>query len=258
MTEGRVRGYALTSKLGYDGSNPYIGVAPDGTPVFVRLSAAVIAGARHAGAVLQFLDRYRQLGHRSLIKVHDYWIEGNETGRLGLVTELAEGGSLRDRLWRRGPVAGGELISLFTPLAEATDFLLRQGIRHGDITPDNLLLAGGLPRLDVPRLPPCGEWGAPFRALSTAPEVWRGKEDPRGDQYSLAACYTELRLGGSLFPGRSGALAIMKAHLEEELDFQPLPRAEQEVLRRALAKEPGERYPTCLEFVEELGRAAVR
>ncbi len=257
MTEVKARGYTLARKLGCDGSNPYLGVAPDGIPVFVRLSAAVISGARHAEAVLQFLDRYRQLDQRTLIKVRDYWIEGSETRYLGLVTELAGGGSLRDRLRQRGRVAGGELISLFTPLAEAIDFLHRQGIRHGDITPNNLLLAEGLPRLDVPRLPPSGELGASITPLYTAPEEWRGKESPQSDQYSLAACYTELRLGHPPFPGRSTDLpAIMKAHLEKESHFEPLPKAEQEVLRKALAKDPRERYPTCAAFIEALGQAA--
>ncbi|OAI41465.1 hypothetical protein AYO40_03140 [Planctomycetaceae bacterium SCGC AG-212-D15] len=67
MTERTVRGYTLTRRLGCDGSNPYLGVSPEGTPVFVRLSAARIEGAKHAEAVVQFLDLYRQLAHGSLI-----------------------------------------------------------------------------------------------------------------------------------------------------------------------------------------------
>jgi eukaryotic-like serine/threonine-protein kinase len=249
MTTRTVRGYALTTKLGCDGSNPYFGVSPDGLPVFIRLTAAVVQDTKRADTVLEFLRRYRQLNHPSLIKVLDYWIEGQY---LGLVTELADGGSLKKRRGEQRPVAARELISLFTPLAEATDTLRRHGLKHSEIEPANLLLRRGVPQLDVPRLQH-GEFFVVAKWSYSAPEVWRNEESEYSDQYSLAASYGELRLGRPLFVDRpDGSSSFLKASLGREPDLGPLPEAEREVLSRALAKEPSQRHATCMSFVEGL------
>jgi serine/threonine-protein kinase len=233
-------------------------VAPDGLPVFIRLTAAFIADVKHAEAVLRFLGRYRELNHRSLIKVLDSWVEGGERGYLGLVTEFVDGGCLRDRLRQQGPVAGRDLVSLFMPLADATDFLHRHGVRHGNIKPENLLLGRDVPQLDVPRLP-CGENVLTITPMYSAPEACQRQENPLGDQYSLAVSYGELRLDRPLFPGLPvGALSVIRAQWEREPDLEPLPQAERQVLRQALAKDPGQRYPDCRTFVEELDRALAR
>jgi serine/threonine protein kinase len=256
MTGRKVLGYTLTQKLGCDGSNPYLGVADDGTPVFIRLSAEFIANATHAAAVLHFMDRYRQLRHKSLIEVLDFWIEGGAKGYLAMVTSFADGGSLGARLRRQGRINGRELVTLLTPLADATDFLHRHEILHGEITPDNLLMCGDAPQLDVPPAPSHGEFTDGISRFS-GPELWHGKKCPQSDQYSLAACYVELRLGRPMFSDRvADARATLTAILEGEPDLEPLPVAEREALRKALAKDPGQRYPTCLEFIQELNQAA--
>jgi serine/threonine protein kinase len=253
MTLGTVRGYTLIAKVAHDGSNPYFGASADGLRVFIRMSASGISDAKHAETVLQFLSRYQQLHHPSLIKVRDSWIE---EGYLGLVTDFADGGCLADRLRQQGPFAGKQLVALFTPLSEAADLLHRNGIRHDAIKPANLLLRQDVPHLDVPRLPSSAlvmfvSWDS-----YTAPEVLRNEETPQTDQYSLAASYVELRLGRRLFSDHpTDAQSMMKVLLEREPNLEPLPEGEQEVLRKALAKDPAERYPTCLTFLEELDRA---
>jgi serine/threonine protein kinase len=253
MTLSTVRGYTLTERLGYDGSNPYFGVSADGRPVFVRLSATAISDAKHAETV-QFLSRYGQLNHPSLIKICDSWIEGRY---LVLATDLANGGCLRNWLRQHGPFAGRELVSLFTPLSEATDFLHTHGIQHGDIKPANLLLRRDVPHLDVPRLP--HRFAIAVSLSYTAPEVLRNEDSQQSDQYSLAACYTELRLGRPMFPVHpKDAVSLTKVLFEREPDLEALPEAEREVLRKALSKDPTQRYRTCLTFVEELGRALDR
>lgn len=255
MTVGTVRGYTLTEKLRYDGSNPYFGVSPDGLPVFIRLSAHPISDVKRAETVLQFLSRYGQLNHPSLIKICDSWIEGRY---LALVTDLADGGCLRNRLRQHGPFAGRELVSLFAPLSEATDFLHTHGVIHGNITPSNLLLRRDVPHLDVPRVTG-SEFFIAFRPSYTAPEVLRHEESQQSDQYSLAACYTELRLGRPMFPVHpNDALSMINTLFQREPDLEPLPEAERDVLRKALAKDPAQRHPTCLTFVEELDRAVDR
>jgi serine/threonine protein kinase len=317
-----LRDYILTQKEGHDGSNPHLATAPDGTPVFIRLSAALIAGAEYAATVQSFLARYRQLHHPSLIKVRDYWIADGPPGWLVLVTEVANGGCLRSLAQRHGPLAADRLIDLLRPLAEAIDFLHAAGITHANIKPDNLLLRAGMPCVDVPRLPPCRpEFAACVTADYAAPEQCRGQPDPPSDQYSLAASYVELRLGRPLFfpnrptdpaslqnhleergerflksyrlklwklidklplvrkvpiwwgrwftrpmtgvATRQGSerrfpdmVSLINCHLEQEPDLEPLPAAEREVLRIAVAKAPEQRYPSCVAFVQALEAAS--
>src|SRR5262249_45998323 len=89
-----------------------------------------------------------------------------------------------------------------------------------------------------------------------APEVWEGKVALHSDQYSLAVTYAEARLGRLPFPvGGLGQMIRCHLHLQPELD--PLAEQEQQVLLRALAKSPEQRYPTCTEFVQALTEAIV-
>jgi formylglycine-generating enzyme required for sulfatase activity len=50
-------------------------------------------------------------------------------------------------------------------------------------------------------------------------------------------------------------IALMYQHMQETPDLEPLPKAEQQVIFRALSKQPEDRFPSCLEFMRELERA---
>jgi hypothetical protein len=87
-----------------------------------------------------------------------------------------------------------------------------------------------------------------------APEMWGNKVSEHTDQYCLAVSYLELRLDRRVFPGKN-LFELMAQHLNETPSLDPLPRAEQEVLLRALAKVPDQRYPSCRDFVRALDQA---
>src|SRR4029077_7882518 len=82
-----------------------------------------------------------------------------------------------------------------------------------------------------------------------APEVWRRKVSERSDQYSLAMSYAELRLDRRIIASRD-MMDIMLEHLDKPPDLSPLAEPEQQVLHKALAKDPDKRYPSCREFVQ--------
>jgi tetratricopeptide (TPR) repeat protein len=89
-----------------------------------------------------------------------------------------------------------------------------------------------------------------------APEIWGGAGGPASDQYSLAVTYAELRQGKVPIPPRRTMHDLMLAHLDGLFEFdQVIGEAERAVLRKAMAKLPEERYPSCSTFVEELARA---
>jgi len=249
------RGYTLTKQLVIDGNRSHLGVSPDGVAVFIRLAAAVVSDVKEAETV-QFLTRYRALDCRSLIRVRDFWIE---RGTLALVTDLADGGSLKERLPRQKTFDVQELIPLFRVLGEAADCLHRHGILHRDIRPAKLLLHREEVHLDVPCLTTFA-LGVPgpirFGPSYTAPEVLQHADSARSDQYSLAASYAELRLGRAIFSDVPGdMLSKLKVCLQRDPDLELLPAGERAVLRRALAKDSVQRYPTCVAFVEDLQRS---
>jgi serine/threonine protein kinase len=71
------------------------------------------------------------------------------------------------------------------------------------------------------------------------------------DQYSLAIVYQELLTGQRPFSGSSIRQLIVQ-HLRDAPNVSPLPLADQSVIKRALAKVPEQRFPTCCEMVQLL------
>jgi hypothetical protein len=93
-----------------------------------------------------------------------------------------------------------------------------------------------------------------------APEQIDGQRiDGRADLYSLGCAAYELLSGRPPFRPAEG-LALVRAHLSEpppELtaERRDLPGVIDRVLAGAMAKDPGQRYPSCARFAADLGRA---
>src|SRR5262249_5262359 len=125
---------------------------------------------------------------------------------------------------------------------------------HRDVKPSNVLLdeREHVYLADFGLTRTLGEAASPLdagRSLGTpdyvAPEQIRGEVvEGRADQYSLACVLHECLTGQPPFR-RASELATLCAHLEE---LSTPPTGLEQVMGRALAKSPEERYPTCSEF----------
>lgn len=183
-------------------------------------------------------------------------------GELVMVMELADR-QLQDR-FRECRTCGlpgiprDELLAYFADAAEALDMIAaKYGLQHLDVKPANLFLVAGHVKVGdyglVARLDP-DRRESTNRGLTpkyVAPEALRGEPSSRSDQYSLALVYAELLTGVFPYSGRTPQ-QIMLQHVSSKPDLSALPPVDQPIVAQALAKDPQQRFGSCLAFVQAL------
>jgi serine/threonine protein kinase len=196
-------------------------------------------------------------GHRCVLDLHHPLLLAMERieivdGQLLVVMELADG-SLADRA-RKRPIPREDLLGYMADAAAALDFLRDAHLQHLDVKPQNLLLVGDHAKVSDFGLVKDLRTGRPSTAASplySAPETFAGQLGRQCDQYSLAIVYQELLTGARPFTGTTPE-QLANQHLSTAPDLTSLSPADRPVVRRALAKLPEERFPSCLEFVRAL------
>jgi class 3 adenylate cyclase len=206
------------------------------------------------------------LEHPNAVPIYD---AGEVAGRLYLAMRLVTGSDLRAVLCEEGALEPSRALAICRQIGNALDAAHARALVHRDVKPSNVLLDAaehayladfGLTR----RLEEEGSQSTEGESLGTpayvAPEQIEGKAiDGRADVYSLGCVLFECLTGTPPYPGAS-RLAVAWAHLEEappsasELEAG-LPEAIDPVLRRALAKEAEERYPTCAALISATEQA---
>jgi YVTN family beta-propeller protein len=195
------------------------------------------------------------LDHPNVVPIY---AAGAADERLFIAMRYVEGSDLKELL-REGPLAAERTVRLCAQVAEALDFAHERGLVHRDVKPSNVLLDarehvyladfGLTKRLAEPHGVEPGLFGT---IDYIAPEQIRGEGlDGRADVYSLGCLLYECLAGEPPFRRATDAAALF-AHLEEEPP--PLPGLD-EVIGKALAKEPDDRYATCAELIEEAREA---
>lgn len=209
------------------------------------------------------------LSHPNLVHVYDV---GEVGGTPYLVQEFIEGETLEDVLLS-GPVAAPKAALWIAQAAEGLAAVHAAGILHRDIKPSNLMVGrdGRIRVLDfglakVQAVPEDGKRSQPSlttdglvvgTAQYMSPEQASGKKvDARSDIFSLGIVFYELLAGRLPFEGET-AVDVMYAILH--LSPAPIPgfgtgvlKGFSDVVLRALAKEPGERFATMREMADEV------
>ncbi len=208
------------------------------------------------------------LTHPHIVRVLDFAVED---GTPFLVMEYAPQGTLRQRHLKDTPLPTETIVRYVQQVASALQFAHEQRLIHRDVKPENMLLSSrdevllsdfGLAMLAPQSLvASTQEMAKPLAGtvLYLAPEQIQGKPRPASDQYALGVLVYEWLCGKP--PFRGSFYEIVTQHL-----WQPPPSlheqvpalspAIEEVVLRALAKDPKQRFASVHEFATALQRAA--
>ncbi len=181
--------------------------------------------------------------------------------------EYVDGETLEKILLADTPIDQQLMLWILRQAAEALDYAHARGIVHRDIKPANIMVRKdgvakiadfGIARVQSQSMTQTGQVLGTPNYMS--PEHISGKPvDGKADQYSLAVMLYEVLTGEKPFVADSLATLLFKVVSENPA---PMPRMNptlsphiDEVLQRALAKSPADRFSTCSEFVRALERA---
>jgi len=222
-----------------------------------------------------FLERFHaeatniaNLHHPNIIEVYKFGVAGDVAY---IAMRYVPGGTLKERL----QLSGGQMnlssaARLTSQVASALQHAHEHGLVHLDVKPGNVLLGNA----DWPLLSDFGiirmagdarEDG--HRVAGTpaymSPEQWQGGDlDGRSDQYSLGIMFYELVTGRRPFAGET-SVELKAQHTDvappRPREINPgIPGPVEEVMLRALAKRPEDRFPTIGEFGTALVDAVER
>ena len=199
-----------------------------------------------------------RLSHPNIVHVHDY---GEFQDTPYLVMEYLPGGTLKSKLGT--PMPWRDAIQILHPIALALAYAHEYNVVHRDIKPANILLTEkGLPMLSDFGIAKILE-NEQTTALTTtgmgigtpeymAPEQWTGQAGPLADLYALGVVLYELVTGRKPYTADTPAAIMLKQAndpLPRPRQFVPdLPEAMENLLFKALAKHPEDRYQSMGEF----------
>jgi serine/threonine protein kinase len=214
------------------------------------------------------LRRIAALRHPHIVRILEF---GNEGDRQFLVSEYALHGSLRQRY---GP---GEQLPLPTVMAyvgaitAALQYVHERGLVHGAIKPENMLLGQDdrvlLTDFRALLFSPnngSGALVAPEHVEAPtylAPEQWQGLYSPASDQYALAVVVYEWLSGAPPFQGSPTALRELHCHATPPplpVFAVQMPHKVEQVLHKALAKDPQQRFADVQAFAQAFMQAVGR
>lgn len=266
--------YQVTGTLGegamgvvYKGFDPGIGRVVALKTIRRHLMDGADAGE---AALARFRNEARAAGrllHPGIVAVYDF---GEDTEVAFIAMEFVEGRSL-------GRVLGGglrfgddDILSIMGQLLEALDHAHANGVWHRDIKPANLILANdgrlkiadfGIARIESVALTQVTSVvGTPGYM---APEQFMGKGvDRRADIYAAGVVFYQLLTGKAPFSGSPEALMYRVVHeapvLPSQLPDVGRDRSFDDVIAKALAKDPNDRFDSALAFRQAMVQAAGR
>ncbi len=221
----------------------------------------------------EFTQRFRReaitaanLKHPNIVVIYDV---GSQENFQYIVMEYLEGPTLQQEIRQKGVIPSARVMAIVGQLTDALDYAHQQGLVHRDIKPANIIIGvqdhvtltdfGLVKAARSSKITTEGAAMGTLRYMS--PEQAVGKElDFRSDIYSLGVVVYEMLVGEVPFTGTTPYRTLHELIHESppapsSRNPQVKPGVEQVVLK-ALAKEPAGRFSTAGEFAQALTTAA--
>ena len=237
-----------------------------------RVALKILAGQQSQGH--DFRERFLResrfaasLDHPNIVPIYE---AGEADGLLYIAMRYVRGSNLSDVVHRDGPLAPGRVLAILSPVADALDTAHATGLVHRDVKPANILLASGRDGHEhvylsdfgltkrtsaLTKLTAAGHFIGTMAYI--APEQIRGEPlDARTDLYAFGCVAYECLTGVPPFV-RDDQAALLWAHLSQDpspiSEVRPELPAVDDIVARAMAKNPSDRYQTCEQFTIALG-----
>jgi len=205
------------------------------------------------------------LSHPEILTIHDL---GNQGAEAYIVMEYVDGHNVEQMLDSGMQQSFGTLLSILKKTANALDYAHSKGIIHRDVKPSNVMICrnGAVKVMDfgIAKLSASASLTQAGFVIGTpnymSPEQAQGHPlDGRSDQFSLAVVAYRMLTGKLPFEAPT-LTAILAKILWEEPDYASagFQTPVLSVFKKALSKDPQQRYPTCEEFVRKLEEAYVQ
>jgi len=265
-TGDMVCGYKVIELIGEGGlSQLYKATAADGSVVKLKFPSLALIG--DPATYERFLREF-SIGQKMSHPAIQRTIAMDESSDgIFIVLEYIQGESLRAFFNEKAPLAMEKALYIFTQLAEAVEYLHKNGVYHRDLKPENILIGPddrihivdfGIALLEGARRV---TWGMATDAFGTpdymAPEQIQGKRgDARTDIYALGIIFYEMATGNVPFRG-DNSLSIMSQHMTATppapSKVNPsIPPGIEAIILKSIRRNPDQRYQNATDLIQDL------
>ncbi|MBC7790310.1 MAG: protein kinase [Anaerolineae bacterium] len=239
--------------------------------VAVKVLSEELASTLGADRFVREIWIAAQLTHPHILPLYD---SGEADGQVFYVMPFVAGQSLREKLNREKQLSLEDSMRIASEVADALDYAHEKGIVHRDIKPENILISGrhalvadfGIARaISVAAMSPLTQTGLSIGTPTyMSPEQAGGESavDGRSDIYSLGCVLYEMLVGLPPFVGVTPQAIIAQRFLTPpplvRASRSTVPPGVEQVIAKALAITPADRFATASEFARALASGEVR
>src|SRR4051812_19162516 len=245
-----LEGFTIQRAAGRGGfGEVYYAVSDSGREVALK----VVTG--YEQIELRGISQCMNLKNPHLVTIFD--VKYNDHNRPFVIMEFVAGPSLRQLLDESPGGLGAQKTAFFLrEIGKGLTFLHDCGIVHRDLKPGNIFYENGYVKIGdyglSKAIEPTQHSGQTITVGTVhymAPEIGGGRYDKSIDIYAMGAVLFEMLTGQPPFLGASAGEILMK-HVASEPDLTNIEEPFKTVIRKAMAKNPAERYQSVQEMVE--------